>query len=82
MRGKLLDQRELAGMKGENLWRGGINVCGAREYGWAGEGEGYKTEALANGDGTRIAVLLLNAVHPPLDEQIAFGTASTLYCSA
>jgi D-alanyl-D-alanine carboxypeptidase len=88
MRGKLLDQSELAGMKGENLWRGGrdngtvVNMCGSRAYGWAGEGEGYKTEAWTNGNGTRVAVLLLNAVHPPFADQTAFGTAAMLYCSA
>ncbi len=88
MSGKLLNQKELAGMKGENFWRGGrdngavVTWCGSRVYGHAGGGEGYTTEAWVNGNGTRAAVLLLNSVNPPFGGETAIGTTSTLYCSA
>jgi D-alanyl-D-alanine carboxypeptidase len=88
MRGRLLDRSELAGMKGENLWGRGrandtvVDMCGSIAYGWGGAGEGFKTEAYVNGTGTRVAVLLLNARHPPLDGQTAFDTVETLYCGA
>ncbi len=83
MRGKLIDQQELAGMKGENLWRGGdSSPCGGRAYGWAGEGEGFKTAVWVNGNGTRVAVLLTNAHHPPYGGQIVEEMRVNLYCDA
>ncbi len=83
MRGKLLDRRELAGMKGENLWRGGdSSPCGGRAYGWAGAGEGFKTAVWVNGTGTRVSVLLSNARHPPFGDQTIETTREILYCAA
>jgi len=83
MRGKLLDHKELAGMKGENLWLGGnATPCGGRAYGWRGAGNGYKTAVWVNGNGTRVAVLLLNARHPPFDDTVAADTLAYLYCNA
>ena len=89
MRGKLLNQKELAGMKGENFWRGGrdngsvVKWCGNRAYGVAGTGEGYKAEAWTNADGTRVAVLLLNAV-PAVEApgDVPLAIAQALYCAA
>ena len=88
MRGKLLNQKELAGLKGENFWRGGrdngsvLKWCG-RAYGVAGTGEGYKTEAWTNANGTRVAVLLLNAV-PAVEApgDVPLAIAQALYCAA
>jgi len=83
MRGKLLDKQELAGMKGENLWRGGdTSPCGGRAYGWGGAGEGFKTAVWVNGNGTRVAVLLTNARHPPYGDQIVEEMRERLYCDA
>ena len=51
-------------MKGDNLWNGGTATgCADQAYGWSGGGNGYKTEVWVNGDGSRVAVLLLNARH-------------------
>ena len=70
-------------MKGENLWLGGDRTgCGGRAYGWRGAGNGYKTAVWVNGNGTRVAVLLLNARHPPYDDTIAADTLAMLYCAA
>lgn len=62
MSGRLLDQERLAGMKGVDLWEGGaVSGCGGRAFGWSGGGGGYKTNVWVSGDGSRVAVLLLNA---------------------
>lgn len=83
MRGQLLDYKELAGMKSQNLWLGGnATACGGRAFGWRGAGNGYKTAAWVSGNGTRVAVLLLNARHPPFDDAVAAETLQMLYCNA
>ena len=70
-------------MKGENLWRGGDNSgCQGRAYGWGGAGNGYKTAVWVNRDGTRVAVLLVNARHPPYGDQTVAETMAMLFCSA
>jgi D-alanyl-D-alanine carboxypeptidase len=87
MRGKLLDPAQLAELKGDSFWRGGrSSYCAGRAYGWSGGGSGYKTDVWVNDDGSRVAVLLLNARHydtaqPPAD-QTAHNTLASLYCSA
>ena len=35
-----------------------------------------------NDNGSRVAVLLLNASHPPYGTQTALNTAAQLYCAA
>jgi D-alanyl-D-alanine carboxypeptidase len=87
MRGKLLDRRQLTQMKGENFWRGGtFSGCDDEAYGWSGGGSGYKTDVWVNDDGSRVAVLLLNARHydtaQPEADQAAHDTLAILYCSA
>jgi D-alanyl-D-alanine carboxypeptidase len=87
MSGKLLDSKELAAMKGQSFWLGGRPTpCSGqpagRVYSWRGAGEGYKTAVYVNGNGTRVAVLLLNARHPPFDDQVSDDTTAILYCGA
>jgi D-alanyl-D-alanine carboxypeptidase len=85
MRGKLLSPRSLAGMRGDDLWAGGKDSGCGRVYGWSGAAVGYKTDAWASADGTRVVVLLLNARRSDPDHQgdaRATETAMSLYCSA
>jgi D-alanyl-D-alanine carboxypeptidase len=86
MRGKLLNQQQLTAMKGDNFWRGGYYSCAGPAYGWSGGGNGYKTEVWVNDDGSRVAVLLLNARHwdtaQPTADQAAHDTLVRLYCGA
>ena len=87
MRGKLLNRRQLTAMKGDNLWNGGTATgCADQAYGWSGGGNGYKTEVWVNGDGSRVAVLLLNARHwdtaQPSADQAAQHALWSLYCGA
>lgn len=87
MQGKLLGSRELAGMRGPNLWLGGERTgCAGPAYGWSGAGDGYKTNVWVAGDGSRVAVLLLNA--RVVDDGQAYGDGlagaalARLYCAS
>ncbi len=85
MRGKLLDRQQLTQMKGENFWLGGtFSGCADEAYGWSGGGSGYKTDVWVNDDGSRVAVLLLNARHydtaQPEADQAAHDALALLYC--
>ncbi len=87
MRGKLLDRQQLTAMKGDNLWLGGSSSgCADQAYGWSGGGSAYKTEVWVNDDGSRVAVLLLNARHmftaQPAADQAAHDALTRLYCGA
>ena len=87
MRGELLDSRLLNAMKGDGLWLGGtFSGCGGRAFGWSGGGMGYKTEAWVSGDGSRVAVLLLNARRlsdaQPAADHAAHSALTRLYCAA
>jgi D-alanyl-D-alanine carboxypeptidase len=86
MRGKLLGRQQLTQMQGENLWRGGEASGCEQAYGWSGGGSGYKTDVWVNGDGSRVAVLLLNARHydtaQPEADQAAHDTLARLFCAA
>jgi D-alanyl-D-alanine carboxypeptidase len=87
MRGELLDRQRLAQMKGDSFWRGGaLSRCAGEAYGWSGGGSAYKTDVWVNHDGSRVAVLLLNARHydtaQPEADQAAHDTLATLYCGA
>ncbi|MGC9974573.1 MAG: serine hydrolase domain-containing protein [Gaiellaceae bacterium] len=87
MQGKLLDHQQLEAMKGANLWNGGAGTgCSDAAYGWSGGGDGYKTEVWVNGNGSRVAVLLLNARHWDTDQSssdaAAHDTLMHLYCAA
>ena len=85
MRGKLLDRGHVAAMESEDLWRGGNpSGCAGQAYGWSGGGSGYKTEVWASGNGSRVAVLLLNARHwdtaQPAADLAAHAALANLYC--
>jgi D-alanyl-D-alanine carboxypeptidase len=87
MRGRVIDESELAGMRGENLWLGGAySGCADPAFGWSGGGSGFKTEVWVNEDGSRVAVLLLNARHygtaQPAADQAAHDALADLYCGA
>lgn len=87
MRGRVIDEHELAGMRGENLWLGGdYSGCADPVFGWSGGGSGFKTEVWVNEDGSRVAVLLLNARHydtaQPAADQAAHDALADLYCGA
>ena len=87
MRGKLLDRQRLAQMQGNSFWGSGASSgCGSEAYGWSGGGSAYKTEVWVNHDGSRVAVLLLNARHydtaQPEADQAAHDTLARLYCGA
>jgi D-alanyl-D-alanine carboxypeptidase len=87
MQGKLLDRQQLTAMEGDNLWYGGApSGCAGQAYGWSGGGDGYKTDVWVNDDGSRVAVLLLNARHrdtaQPAGDQAAHDALTRLYCAA
>jgi D-alanyl-D-alanine carboxypeptidase len=87
MRGAVLDRPALAAMKGRDFWLGGAySGCDDPAYGWSGGGNGFKTEVWVNGDGTRVAVLLLNARHydtaQAAADQAAHDALARLYCAA
>jgi hypothetical protein len=83
MRGKLLDRERVATMHGDDLWLGGSYTgCAGTAYGWSGAGDGYKTNVWVNGDGTRVAVLLLNARGDSAADATAGTTLTSLYCAA
>jgi hypothetical protein len=56
--------------------------CGGSAHLGNGAGDGYMANVEVNGNGSRIAVLLLNASHPPFGIQVAATTAAQLYCAA
>ncbi len=83
MRGRLLDRQWLENMR-QDIWRGGTDSgCAGNAYGWGGAGDAYKTDAFVNADGTRVAVLLLNARrYDGRDDMKAMRTMTALYCAA
>ena len=86
MRGKLIGRMQLTAMEDSDLWLGGMGTCVGTAYGWSGGGNGFKTEVWVNDDGSRVAVLLLNARHydtaQPEADQAAAAARSSLYCGA
>jgi len=87
MRGTLLGPRQLAAMQAQDLWLGGApSGCAGQAYGWSGGGNGYKTEVWVNADGSRVAVLLLNARHwdtgQPAADAASHDALVRLYCRA
>ena len=87
MQGKLLDHRWLVEMRGAGLWYGGQpSGCAGPAYGWSGGDNGYKTNVWVSGDGSRVAVLLLNGRAGGSAQVFADGSAGAalarLYCAA
>jgi len=82
MHGELLDARSLAAMKSGSFWSAGEETgCGVA-YGHGGAGAGFKTNVWASGDGSRIAVLLLNGRRGDFGDALAFQALADLYCKA
>ena len=66
------------------FWGAGAESgCARGAYVGSGAGDAYKTNVLVNGDGSRVAVLLLNGrtANGSADETAA-ATALRLYCAA
>ena len=84
MRGRLLGPQSLFEMKTGGVWRSGAPTgCGGMAWGWSGGGDGFKTEAWVNEDGSRVAVLLLNArMSHDAGDLAAFQTMNRLYCAS
>jgi D-alanyl-D-alanine carboxypeptidase len=79
MSGKLVNRSRL-----QALWGGGAESgCGRGAYVGSGAGDGYKTNVLVNGDGSRVAVLLLNGrTARGSGDETAAAAALGLYCAA
>ena len=61
MSDELLDARTLVRMKYSSFWNGGDVVsCGEAAWGHGGGGAGFKTGVYVSGNGSRVAVVLLN----------------------
>jgi D-alanyl-D-alanine carboxypeptidase len=81
MRGELLSEPELTQMRTSTFWGGGeLTGCGLA-FGHSGGGSGYKTNALVSGDGTRVAVLLLNARGDSAADARAGALLTRLFCA-
>jgi D-alanyl-D-alanine carboxypeptidase len=82
MQGKLLGSDHVARMKAGGFWSAGNETgCGGVAYGHSGAGAGFKTDVWVSGDGSRVAVLLLNG-RGDADTDARAGTAMrSLYCS-
>jgi D-alanyl-D-alanine carboxypeptidase len=77
--GRLVDRQRLVA-----LWGSGADSgCGRGAYVGSGAGSAYKTNVLVNGDGSRIAVLLLNGrTANGRGDPTAAAAALGLYCAA
>jgi D-alanyl-D-alanine carboxypeptidase len=87
MQGRVVEPRRVAGLRGADLWRGGqATGCAGRAYGWSGADVGFKTNVWVDADGSRVAVLLLNARNggdgQAYADQVAGAALARLYCSA
>jgi hypothetical protein len=69
-------------MKSSGLWDGGTPTgCGGAAYGHSGAGAGFKADVWVSGDGSRVAVLLLNGRGDPLTDARAGAAMQRLYCT-
>lgn len=83
MRGKLLERQWLENMRQDVLHGGSNSGCAGNAYGWSGAGDASKTDAFVNADGSRVAVLLLNARrYDGRDDMTAMRKMIALYCAA
>jgi len=84
MRGDLVDAAHVEALRGPALWTGGsASGCAGPAFGWSGGGAGYKTNVWVSGDGTRVAVLLLNGrLDGGGSDAAAQRALERLYCSA
>jgi len=81
MRGELLGSAQLAAMK-DGFWRGGDWAsCTGAAFGHSGGGAGFKTDVWVSGDGSRVAVLLLNGRGDASADIHAGALMRDLYCA-
>jgi D-alanyl-D-alanine carboxypeptidase len=80
MRGRLLDPAMLAAMKRDAFWSGGEETGCGTAYGHSGAGPGFKTNVWVSGDGSRLAVLLLNGRAGDFGDALAASALRDLYC--
>jgi D-alanyl-D-alanine carboxypeptidase len=84
MRGKLVHHHQLDVMKSGGFWAGGDRTgCGGPAFGHGGAGAGFKSNAWVSGDGTRVAVVLLNGRRDDGTTDVQSGNLmATIYCTA
>jgi D-alanyl-D-alanine carboxypeptidase len=83
MEGKLLERRELTLMKGGGFWQGGeATSCGGVAYGHSGASAAFKANVWVSGDGSRVAVFLLNGRRDDVTDARAGAAMTRLYCAA
>ena len=82
MRGRLLGPALLDAMKSRAFWSGGDRTGCGIAYGHGGAGSGFKTNVWVSGDGSRVAVLLLNGRGDDLADARANVALQELYCAA
>ena len=91
MKGELLKPAQLTALKTPTAASGDYGLgtgvdptgCAGIAYGHNGGGDGFESNVFVSGDGTRVAVLLLNG--RPLDghgDGVAFEAMRRLYCAA
>jgi D-alanyl-D-alanine carboxypeptidase len=83
MQGELLRPRELALMKAGGFWQAGeATGCGGVAYGHSGASAAFKANVWVSGDGSRVAVLLLNGRRDDATDARAGAALARLYCAA
>ena len=81
MRGDLLGHEQLSLMK-SGFWSGGERTaCGGVAFGHSGAGAGFKADVWVSDDGSRVAVLLLNARGDGSADHRAGALMRGLYCT-
>ena len=82
MQGKLLGRDRVARMKSGGFWSTGNETgCGGVAYGHSGAGAGFKADVWVSGDGSRVAVLLLNGRGDGSTDPRAGALMRALYCT-
>ena len=82
MQGKLLGLDRVARMKSGSFWLAGNETgCGGVAYGHSGAGAGFKSDVWVSGDGSRVAVLLLNGRGDANTDARAGAAMRSLYCA-
>jgi hypothetical protein len=70
-------------MKGGGFWQGGqATSCGGVAYGHSGASAAFKANVWVSGDGSRVAVHLLNGRRDAATDARAGATLTRLYCAA
>lgn len=82
MGGRVVSAPWVERLRGDLFWRGGTQTrCGVA-YWHGGAGAGFRTEAMTNADGSRVAVLLLNGRGSAAADDLGDAAVEELYCAA